>query len=73
MACAAEASPEHHAANLDGIEKRGLLQRAKSVASRRDSLQSELRTQAQVAANIDPKRVDGNVRPVMHQQAKHES
>ncbi len=36
LACAAEASPEHYAANLDGFEKRGLLQRVtntKSVAS----------------------------------------
>ena len=33
LVCSAETSPEDHAAILHGIEKRGLLQRAQSVAS----------------------------------------
>ena len=33
LACRVQASPEDHAAILHGIEKRGLLQRAQSVAS----------------------------------------
>ena len=72
LACGAEASPEHHAANLDGVKKRGLLQRAKSVASRRDRLQPELCNQAHVAANVDPKRVDDYIRTHVHKQEKHD-
>jgi hypothetical protein len=75
LACGAKASPEHGAANLDGVEKVGLLQcaqRAQIVASRGDCVQHKLCNQAHVAADVDPKRVDDHVRPVMHQHAKHD-
>ncbi len=54
-------SPEHDAAILHGIEQRGQLQRAQSVASRDDGLQSELCNQAKVAREVDPKRVNDRV------------